>query len=63
MAESHQDGGRQLPFTPQRLPGWGPRQMAEGPESCPSARMASLMKGLLNVPCGRAGDKEGGVSR
>lgn len=37
--------------------------MAEGPESCPSARMASLMKGLLNVPCGRAGDKEGGVSR
>lgn len=37
--------------------------MAEGPESCPSARMASLMKGLLKVPCRREEEKEGGVSR
>lgn len=37
--------------------------MAEGPESCPSARMASLMKGPLKVPCGSGGEKEGGVSR
>ena len=37
--------------------------MAEGPESCPSARMAALMKGLLKAICGREEEKEGGVSR